>query len=62
MAKFRFDSALLDCCFSFDSNVAFAGGLDCTVHELDLARIQSKVIGKHTEAVKCVNPCKTTGT
>lgn len=61
-AKFGLTASVLDCCFSFDPSIAYSGGLDKQVSRLELSRVQTKVIGKHDEAVKCVVPCKTTGT
>ena len=60
-AKFPFDSALLDCCFGYSSTLAFTGGLSRRVIELELNTVQSRVLGSHDEAVKCVIPCKETG-
>lgn len=63
-ARFPFDQspALLDCCFGYNSSaVAYTAGLQGSVIQVDLGTIQHRILGSHSEAVKCMTPCKETG-
>lgn len=59
--KWQLSSPILDCCFSSEPNVAYAGSLKNEVVRLDLTTGQDKVLGEHEDSVKCVSSCRTTG-
>jgi len=52
----NFKAASLACCIQ-DDDRGYAGGLDKSVHALDLNRGTSKVIGSHASGVSCLSWC-----
>ena len=51
---------MLDCCFS-DAGHAFSGGLDRSLLLSDLATQQSTNLGRHDDAIRCVEYCADVG-
>ncbi|EDV27541.1 uncharacterized protein TRIADDRAFT_53336 [Trichoplax adhaerens] len=51
---------VLDCCF-YDKSRAYSGGLDCKVICYDFNSSFEKVMGKHEDAVRCVEYCPEVG-
>ncbi|CAO3689105.1 unnamed protein product [Umbelopsis vinacea] len=52
--KFEHQAAVLDCCFSSNER-GYSGGVDRLVRELELDTGNSRVLGSHDDAIKCVN-------
>lgn len=55
------DHAVLDCCFLRDASVCASGGLARDLRQYDFEKEVDFLIGKHSEAVKCVRYAPETG-
>lgn len=59
--KVPFDAALLDCCFGKDDTIAYTGGLNRQVMQIDWNTLKVSILGTHEDAVKCLVRCEDTG-
>ena len=58
--KIPFDGALLDCCFGKDDSMAYTGGLNRQVSQIDWNTLKVSLLGTHQEAVRCLVRCRET--
>eukprot|EP00744_Colponema_vietnamica_P023593 GILI01034188.1.p1 GENE.GILI01034188.1~~GILI01034188.1.p1 ORF type:complete len:333 (+),score=71.51 GILI01034188.1:29-1000(+) len=47
--------AALDCCFGHDTSTGFMGGLERLVKKYDFSASVERVMGEHSDAVKCID-------
>jgi len=53
-ASVEFHAALLDTCFGENDDEAFAVGLDCDVHRIDLTNGSKAILSSHPKPIKCI--------
>lgn len=59
--KVEMEQPVLSCCYGASDAEAFAGGLDCTIKQVDLSTKQTTMVGQHDAAVRSVQYSKEYG-